>query len=298
MIRQQKLMTTSTSANDTTPSPGLSATDIDLYRSDGLIVSPTRLSTGRLEAMRASVEKLLRDNTTLAPESLVCPHIPYGPGHDAAAAAEWFDFATDPAILDQVEQLIGPDIILWGSQVFCKPAGTGKEIPWHQDGQYWPIRPLATCSVWIAIDDASSENGCMRYIPGSHAGGVVTRHRTSDRKDLVLNQEVDPALFDAAQAKDDVLDAGQFSLHDVYMIHGSNANRSRKRRAAFVIRYMPATSTFVRHAGDEYRQGEVSFSLSTRPIWLLRGRDRGGNDFAVGQGEDYQLVTRVSDETE
>ena len=276
----------------------LSAADIDLYRRDGLIVSPTRLSSSRFEAMRASVGKLLRDNATLAPESLVCPHVPYGPTHDAAAAARWFGYATDPAILDLVEQLIGPDIILWGSQVFCKPAGTGKEIPWHQDGQYWPIRPLATCSVWIAIDDASPENGCMRYIPGSHEGGVVMRHRTSDRKDLVLNEEVEPELFDASSARDDVLEAGQFSLHDVYLIHGSNANRSSKRRAAFVIRYMPATSTFVRHTGDEHRQGEVSFSMSLRPIWLLRGRDRGGNDFSIGHGEDYQLVARVSDEAE
>ena len=103
--------------------------------------------------MRASLENLLRDNAAIAPESLVCPHIPYGSTHDAVAAAQWFEYATDPAILDMVEQLIGPDIVLWGSQVFCKPAHTGKEIPWHQDGRYWPIRPLATCSVWIAIDD-------------------------------------------------------------------------------------------------------------------------------------------------
>ncbi len=283
-------------APDSVQGSRLSGADLERFRRDGLIVSPARLTAGRLEAMRASVQKLLRDNATLAPESLVCPHIPYGPTHDAAAAAQWFDYATDPAILDMVEQLIGPDIILWGSQVFCKPAGTGKEVPWHQDGQYWPIRPLATCSVWIAIDDAMPENGCMRYMPGSHAGGVVMRHRTSERKDLVLNEEVDPLLIDPSRARDDVLEAGQFSLHDVYLIHGSNANQSSKRRAAFVIRYMPATSTFVRHAGDERRQGEVSFSMSRRPIWLLRGRDRGGNDFSIGHGDDYQLVTRMSDE--
>ena len=298
-------MSSSTAAGDATlmaqggvQGRRLSDADLDRFRRDGLIVSPARLSADRLEAMRESVQKLLRDNATLAPESLICPHIPYGPTHDAAAAARWFDYATDPFILDMVEQVIGPDIILWGSQVFCKPAGSGKEIPWHQDGQYWPIRPLATCSVWIAIDDATPENGCMRYIPGSHAGHVVMRHRSSDRKDLVLDEEVEPDLFDASRAKDDVLEAGQFSLHDVFLIHGSNANRSSKRRAAYVIRYMPATSTFVRHSGDERRQGEVSFSMSRRPIWLLRGRDRGGNDFSIGHGTDYRLVSRVSDEVE
>ena len=137
----------------------------------------------------------------------------------------------------------------------------------------------------------------MRFIPGSHSGSAVFRHRASARNDIVLNPEVEPALFDESAARDDVLEAGQFSLHDVYLIHGSNANRSPKRRAAFVIRYMPATSTFERHTGDTHRQADVSFSMSKRPIWLLRGPERGGNDFSVGHGDDYQLVARVSDET-
>jgi hypothetical protein len=278
------------------PGRKLSVHEIEAYRRDGLIVSPLRLPASRMAAMRASLEKLLRDNAAITPESLVCPHIPYGPTHDAAAAAQWFAYATEPAILDIVEQLIGPDIILWGSQVFCKPAHTGKEIPWHQDGRYWPIHPLASCSVWIAIDDVGPDNGCMRYIPGSHTGSEVIGHRTSERTDVVLNEEVDPSLFDPSLARDDVLESGQFSLHDVFLIHGSNANRSNRRRAGYVIRYMPATSTFVRHGGDTHRQGEVSFSMSKRPIWLLRGRDRGGNDFSIGHGEDYQLAPRISDE--
>ncbi len=276
----------------------LSKTQIAAYRRDGLLVPPYRVPSDILLRMRESVDKLLRDNAEIAPESLVCPHISYGPTHDAAAAAQWFAYASNPRILDLVEQLIGLDIILWGSQVFCKPAQSGKAIPWHQDGQYWPIKPRATCSVWIAIDDAMPENGCMRYIPGSHANAAVYAHRTSGRSDVVLDQEVEPALFDASSARDDVLEAGQFSLHDVYLIHGSNANHSPKRRAAFVIRYMPASSLFERFIGDEHNQAGVSFSMSKRPIWLLRGRDRAGNDFTIGHGDDYQLVPRVSDETQ
>jgi hypothetical protein len=276
----------------------LSQAQISAYRRDGLLVSPFRISSAMLDSMRGALDKLLRDNAALAPESLVCPHIAYGPNHNAAAAAQWFDYASNPQILDLVEQLIGPDIILWGSQVFCKPALSGKAIPWHQDGQYWPIKPRATCSVWIALDDATPENGCMRYIPGSHVSAAVYAHRSSGRADVVLDQEVEPDLFDAGSARDDVLVAGQFSLHDVYLIHGSNANRSAKRRAAFVIRYMPTTSLFERLAGDEHKQAGVSFSMSKRPIWLLRGRDRAGNDFNVGHGDDYQLVARVSDETQ
>ncbi len=271
--------------------------DVNAYRTDGLLKSPYRIPDEQLGRMRDSLDKLLRDNRHLKPETLVCPHIPYGKTHDEAAASQWLDYARHPGILDLVEQLIGPDIILWGSQVFCKPPRTGKAIPWHQDGQYWPIRPIATCSVWIALDDALPENGCMRYIPGSHANGSIYRHRKSGRSDVVLAQEVEPSQFDESIARDDALMTGQFSLHDVYLIHGSNANRSTRRRAGFVIRYMPATSVFERADGDEHVQSGMTFSMSRRPIWLLRGKDRSGrNDFHVGHGQDYALVPRVSDE--
>ncbi len=275
----------------------LTGQDIATYRRDGLVQPALRLSEAQLGRMRESLDKLLRDNSDIAPETLVCPHIPYGKSHDESAAAAWFDYATNSGILDLVSQLIGPDIILWGSQVFCKPPLTGKAIPWHQDGQYWPIRPIATCSVWIALDDATPENGCMRYIPGAQANGSVYRHRVSQRKDVVLNQEVEPSQFDEGAGRDDVLRAGEFSLHDVFLIHGSNANRSNRRRAGFVIRYMPATSVFERKAGDTHRQSGVSFNMSQRPIWLLRGRDVSSrNDFSVGHGQNYSLVPRVSDE--
>jgi hypothetical protein len=275
----------------------LNQKEIETYRRDGLLKPPLRLPGEQVGRMRQSLDKLLRDNAHLAPETLVCPHIPYGRSHDEAAAAQWLEYARHPGILDLVGQLIGEDIILWGSQVFCKPPRTGKAIPWHQDGQYWPIRPIATCSVWVALDDATPENGCMRFIPGSHASGSIYRHRLSDRSDVVLNQEVDPLQFDGLSGRDDMLRAGEFSLHDVYLIHGSNANHSPRRRAGFVIRYMPATSVFERTAGDEHVQSGVTFSMSKRPIWLLHGTDRSGrNDFVVGHGKDYALVPRISDE--
>jgi hypothetical protein len=275
----------------------LNQQEIETYRRDGLLKPPLRLPGEQVGRMRQSLDKLLRDNAHLAPETLVCPHIPYGRSHDEAAAAQWLEYARHPGILDLVGQLIGEDIILWGSQVFCKPPRTGKAIPWHQDGQYWPIRPIATCSVWVALDDATPENGCMRFIPGSHASGSIYRHRLSDRSDVVLNQEVDPLQFDGLSGRDDMLRAGEFSLHDVYLIHGSNANHSPRRRAGFVIRYMPATSVFERTAGDEHVQSGVTFSMSKRPIWLLHGTDRSGrNDFVVGHGKDYALVPRISDE--
>lgn len=275
----------------------LDAQELSVYRTEGLVKPRLRIPDQQLGRMRESLDQLLRSNSHIAPETLICPHIPYGKTHDDTAAAAWLEYASDPGILDLVSQLIGPNVILWGSQVFCKPAGIGKAIPWHQDGQYWPIRPIATCSVWIALDDATPENGCMRYIPASHASGSIYRHRVREREDIVLNLEVDPAQFDESVGRDDSLKAGQFSLHDVFLIHGSNANRSAHRRAGFVIRYMPATSVFEREEGDIHRQSGVTFSMGRRPIWLLRGQDVSGrNDFTIGHGRDYALVPRVSDE--
>ena len=136
----------------------------------------------------------------------------------------------------------------------------------------------------------------MRYIPGSHRAGSVFEHRRREGDDLVLFDELDPAAFDAADARDDALEAGQFSLHDIFLIHGSEANRSSRRRAGFVIRYMPATSLFDRSVDRRQDQAGLSFSFSRRPIWLLRGADRAANDFTIGHGEDFAAVPRISDD--
>jgi len=199
--------------------------EVATYHQAGLIKPELRLDATILAELRDALERLLADNPQHAPEALVCPHIDNGKPGGAEQAERWFKLCTQPDILNLVEQLIGPDIILWGSQVFCKPARTGRFVPWHQDGKYWPMRPLAACSVWIAIDDADRANGCMRYVPGSHRRGALHQHRLSVRNDVVLAQEVVPGEFNEADARYDELAAGEFSLHDVYLIHGSEANQ-------------------------------------------------------------------------
>ena len=82
------------------------------------------------------------------------------------------DLVANPGILDMVEQLIDPDIILWTTHLFCKQPTNGREVPWHQDRHYWPIRPLATCTAWAAMDDSAIDNGTLRCIPGSYAMGI------------------------------------------------------------------------------------------------------------------------------
>jgi ectoine hydroxylase-related dioxygenase (phytanoyl-CoA dioxygenase family) len=190
--------------------------------------------------------------------------------------------AQHPQILDMVEQILGPDIVLWITRVLCKPPATGREVPWHQDGEYWPMRPLQTCSVWIAIDPVSVSNGCMRFIPGSHQREEMYRHHVTDRKDLVLSLELDQDQFNEADAVNVELAPGRMSLHHVKLIHGSAANTSGQRRAALIMRYMPSTSYYNRDLVDRSRV-KSSFNIAHQPLILVRGEDRSGkNDFTHG----------------
>ena len=107
------------------------------------------------------------------------------------------------------------------SSLFPKPAHNGLTTPWHQDGEYWPIRPLETCTVWLAIDDATTENGCLQYMPGSHLQQELRQHQTDNTSEYTLNQEITADAYDEDKAFNLEIKAGQIALHDVYIVHGS-----------------------------------------------------------------------------
>jgi len=271
----------------------LTQQEIDTYRRDGVLVPDYQVPADMLQDMRGALDRLLAANPGRSSDSLLCPHLQSGGAIVVAGVPPvsgdpvWMSFARQSDILDMVAQLIGPDIILWGTTVFGKPAQRGKETPWHQDGQYWPIRPLATCSVWIALDDAGPENGCLRVIPGSHNPGTLrSHHQAPGSRNLTLSLELDEDEFDESQARDIVLKAGQLSMHDIYLLHGSNANRSAQRRAGFVLRLMPATSHFDHELGhDIARQNIGTSDFGNRALFLMRGTDTNGhNNFQIGHG--------------
>jgi chlorinating enzyme len=149
-----------------------------------------------------------------------------------------YDLLTHPRIVAHVKDLLGENVVGWGSHYFCKMPGDGKEVHWHQDASYWPLTPSKAVTVWLAIDDADVENACMRFIPGSHHYGHLTYHLNEDSPDAVLNQQVED-VEQFGRPVDDELKAGEISLHSDLLLHGSEANGSRRRRCGLTLRYCP-----------------------------------------------------------
>jgi ectoine hydroxylase-related dioxygenase (phytanoyl-CoA dioxygenase family) len=258
----------------------LTQEEIRRYEDRGYVIPNYRLPGKLVDRLRDGVDRVLATYTDVAQEDLANPHMI--PWSEARGPNPFLETARDPAVLEMVGQLLGPDLILWITRILCKPAVKGREVPWHQDGEYWPMRPLATCSVWVAVDPVTAHNGCMRFIPGSHQRQALYRHHVSDRKDLVLNLELDQDQFDESTAVNVELEPGQMSLHDVRLIHGSLANTSGQRRAALIMRYMPATSHYDRSLVEQ-RRDNSPFNIFDQPLMLVRGTDRSGrNDLSHG----------------
>jgi ectoine hydroxylase-related dioxygenase (phytanoyl-CoA dioxygenase family) len=260
----------------------LSEDEVAAYHRDGQVTPKGRLSEALFGRIREAIEELIVTNPDVRPEQLVGAHIADNRDAGVRGVTALLDCARDPEILDPVQQLIGPDLIFWGSQVFSKPAGDGMAIPYHQDGQYWPMRPLANVTVWIAVDRVSRDNGCMRVVPGTHRRGLL-EHETSTDPSLALDKGLKDGAFDEASAYDVELEPGQISLHDAMVVHGSNANTSGRRRCGYAMRFMPATSLFDRSLPPTRIAHNQVLDFSQRPIWLVRGEDRAGNDFRPGR---------------
>ena len=207
----------------------LADAQIQAFEDQGYLSGLSVFSTSEMDAINAEL-----------PHILDLLH----PGETTKEIREWheassflLDLCLEDRILDYVEDLIGPDFYMWASNFFIKEPHTASTVSWHQDAYYWPLRPLASVTVWLAFDDVDEENGAMMFLPGSHKNGIVTHNRIDG--DSVLSLEANVSDFDLDTAVRVDLKRGQVSIHNDQLLHASPANRSARRRAAFTIRYSP-----------------------------------------------------------
>jgi len=183
--------------------------------------------------------------------------------------ARLLEFLLSNEVLDLVEPVVGPNIGLWSSHFISKPPHTGKATPWHEDSSYWNGR-ISTmegiCTVWLAIDRAMPENGCMSVIPGTHTNGF-SEYEAVNTEENIFGTEIKADQFDQSTAVYFSLEPNECSLHEARIIHGAKANTSQYRRAGYTMRYFPTTSKVYpeRNAGHK--------------LWLAHGIDIAGNTY-------------------
>ena len=209
----------------------LSSSEIERYRRDGCCfpieaLSPEEAGTcrERLEAAEArhgeSMRAYLRDD----------PHYVF---------PFLYDLVFHAAVLDAVEDVIGPDILAWSSGFFTKDAGDRRIVSWHQDARYWGLEPPIGVSAWIAFSPSTPESGCMRFVPGTHRGDVVAHVDTFADDNMLTRGQAIADPVDERRAVDVTLRPGEMSLHHMKVFHGSRVNLSRDRRIGFAVTYIP-----------------------------------------------------------
>ena len=176
----------------------------------------------------------------------------------------WLDsLVRYPKILDVVEDLVGPDILCWGSIFWTKEARSASFVSWHQDITYWGLTDGEVVNVWVALSPANEISGCMSVLPGSHLQPPLP-HEDRYHEDNMLTRGQEIAVdVDSSKTVQMPLQSGEMSLHDIRIAHGSGPNRSDERRIGFSIQYIP---TCVRQA-----KSDVDYAA------LVRGEDHYGH---------------------
>lgn len=216
--------------------PSTASAGKQMYDREGYAVFRNAISPELVAEAKGHVEWLQKQHPDLRPEQL---------GHTLVADDPfWVRLISDPGLLDIAGQFVGPDIALFASHYIAKPPFDGQAVLWHQDGSYWPLEPMEVVTLWLAVDDSTPENGCMRVIPRSH-GMDLQQLQPNTAVESVLKSEIDPKLVDSSLAVDVVLNAGDVSVHHPNIIHGSEPNNSPKRRAGLTIRYIPTSTRIV-----------------------------------------------------
>jgi len=245
-------------ASATSISPEILQTLGDRFFADGYLFPVHVFSPEQAQGYRAELETLERRLSGIKTgnkNQLNYPHL-------------LFRFANaicrDEKLLDVVESILGPDILVWGSTFFIKEPKTDTYVSWHQDMKYWGLSDTdGQVSAWIALNNVSQANGCMQFLPKTHLGEMVTHKDTfSDDNFLTRGQEADFTL-DEEEIVHIELTAGQASFHRGKLLHASPPNHSDDRRIGYAIQFI----------APHVQQNVASKDFAM----LVRGEDRYGH---------------------
>lgn len=247
--------------SSTTNPKVLTRNQIEQFNQDGYLRSIRIFNEEDVSENRQYFDELLETVMAAGGDSysISTAHMKYG---------KVYDLLTHPKIVSYVKDLLGENVIAWGSHFFCKMPHDGKSVSWHQDASYWPLSPSKAVTVWLAVDDADPENANMRFIAGSHHHGHMTYRPSGSHEDNVLNQTIEnPEQY--GSAVDDSLKAGEISIHSDLLLHGSEANESERRRCGLTLRYCAAD---VRAGMDWNAKGVIVAGADPSGHWLNPAR--------------------------
>ena len=197
------------------------------------------------------------------------------------------DLVRNPAIVDPVASLLGPDLLCWNTNVFCKEPRDPGFISWHQDSIYFGLSDTRGLTAWVALTSSTPASGCMRVVPGTHRVSELPHvERPSANNMLTRGQEVALDVHEA-DAVDLALAPGEMSLHDLLIVHGSNPNGSDGRRIGVAIRYIP-TST--RQLGG---RDTATLARGTDAFGHFELEPRPEADFSPGALEAHSRIVEI-----
>ncbi|MBK9155349.1 MAG: phytanoyl-CoA dioxygenase family protein [Chloracidobacterium sp.] len=216
------------------------------YAEQGFITGIPILAEAQINELRSEMARLMRPEQASNPLFYEYHHNESAdPGtvlfHALGAwrvSRAFHDLIFLPSLVRTAETLLGGPVRLWHDQVFVKPPRDGAVVEWHQDYSYWTrTKPVAHLTCWIGLDDSTEDNGCVRYVPGSHRWDLLPRYHLSKGMSEVFNYLTDEqrSAFDPVPA---ILKAGEASFHHPFVLHGSYENTSDRPRRAAVINFI------------------------------------------------------------
>lgn len=212
----------------------LSPEQVERYNVDGFLSGLEVFAADEVAGLRTYVDDLLASVVGAEDGRGAYSITNYHP----VCAGLW-DLATEPRILALIRDLLGAEVVCWGTHLFAKLPHDPAEVPFHQDAVYWPFVPTHTTTVWLAIDDVDAANAAVRFVPGSHLAGPIPHEQLDLDGTRVLERRALGMEGRPGRASND-LRGGQVSLHCDLLLHGSPANTSGRRRAGLTLRYASA----------------------------------------------------------